>query len=102
MKFGVVGHGSIGSRHAANLRTLGHNPLIYDPQGPRDVKLERFLYEQCDAVVIATPSPYHEACIRACVERGCHMLIEKPISTSLGLVPMLLDVAEKKKLVVMM
>lgn len=102
MKFGVVGHGSIGSRHARNLRTFGHEPLIYDPLHPDSVKREGHLYDQCDAIVIATPSPYHEGPIRACVEHGCHMLIEKPISTSHGMLQKLLDDAEEKKLVVMM
>lgn len=103
MKFGVVGHGSIGSRHAENLRMLGHTPLIYDPKEMEpSVKREKHLYDQCGAVVIATPSPYHEGCIRACVERGCHMLIEKPISTSHGMLQSLLNQAEEKKLVVMM
>ncbi len=102
MKFGVVGHGSIGSRHAQNLRTLGQEVLVFDPKGPRDVKFEKQIYEQCGAVVIATPSPYHEGPIRACVEQGCHMLIEKPISTSVGMLQKLLDDAAAKKLVVMM
>jgi predicted dehydrogenase len=102
MKVGVVGHGSIGSRHAANLRTLGHDVLVYDPANTRDVKFERNIYEQCEAVVIATPSPFHESGIRACVERGVHVLAEKPISTAIGGLPAILQSADDKGLVVMM
>lgn len=103
MKIGIVGHGSIGSRHAANLRSLGHQVLVFDPVGERDVKFERNIYDSdVEAVVIATPSNCHEGPMRACIERGKHMLVEKPISTSIGALPELLRVAGDKKLVVMM
>lgn len=104
MKIGIVGYGSIGSRHAANALKLGHEVVIYDPVLPANerVTFERNIYEDCEAVVIATPSPFHEAGIRACVERGKHVLVEKPISTSIGLLPDLLRIADEKNLVVMM
>lgn len=104
MKIGVVGYGSIGQRHANNLRRLGHDVKVYDPIHGKgnDFKFERELYESdVEAVVIATPSPYHEGPLRACVERGKHVLIEKPISTSIGMLPQLLDDAAAKNLVVM-
>jgi len=102
MKVGIVGHGSIGQRHAANARKLGLQVLIYDPANQRDVRFERDIYDTCGAVVIATPSYCHEAGLRACVERGKHVLIEKPISTSLGQLETLLSLARQKDLVVMM
>lgn len=102
MKIGVIGLGSIGSRHNSNLKILGHEVLAYDPFGHEvSEKFERTIYEQCDAVVIASPTPRHVAGIRACVNRGKHMLIEKPISTSVGTLPRLLDAADEKGLVVM-
>lgn len=104
MKIGVVGLGSIGKRHAANAIKLGHDVIAYDPFVHRNdvVKFERDLYEIADAVVIATPSPVHESGLRACVERGKHVLIEKPISVAIGHLPQLLDIAAKKNLIVMM
>ncbi len=101
MKIGVVGYGSIGSRHARNAVALGHETIIYDPLGPCDVRYERDVYEKADAVVIATPSWVHTGCIRACAERGKHMLVEKPISTSDNGMQELLDLAEKNGAVVM-
>jgi predicted dehydrogenase len=98
----VVGHGSIGSRHAENLRKLNQTVVVYDPLGPRHVKYERMIYDECDAVVLATPSHCHESGIRAAIERGKHVFVEKPISTSLGQLPALLDRAYEKDLVVMM
>jgi UDP-N-acetylglucosamine 3-dehydrogenase len=102
MKFGVVGYGSIGSRHAGNLRVLGHEVLVYDPASPRDVRFEREIYEKCDAIVIATPSTFHAQGVRACAERGKHMLIEKPIALVDHGLRELLDLAAKNKAVVMM
>lgn len=103
MKIGIVGYGSIGQRHAANLLQLGHTVVIYDPLGPRDVKLECDLYDSdVEAVIVATPTPFHEGPLRACIERGKHVLIEKPISVSIGTLPALLQAADDKGLVVMM
>lgn len=102
MKIGIIGHGSIGKRHAENAAALGHQVIVYDPANRMDVKFEREVYETVDACVIATPSPFHESGIRACVERGVHVLVEKPISTSIGLLPDLLRIADEKGLIVMM
>jgi predicted dehydrogenase len=102
MKVGVVGYGSIGKRHADNFVGHGHTVLVYDPALRRDVGRETQLYEQCDAVVVATPSPYHEGALRAAVERGKHVLIEKPISTAIGGLPLILSSALAQDLVVMM
>ena len=106
MKIGVVGHGSIGSRHAANARALGHDVKVYDPAitilGGADFKFERDLYDWCDAAVIATPSPFHEGGVRAAVERGKHVLVEKPISIAVGALPAILEAAAEKNLIVMM
>lgn len=102
MKIGIVGYGSIGQRHAANAMSLGHDVVVYDPAIRRDVRFERNIYESCDAVVIATPSPFHAGCMRACAERGRHMLVEKPISTSDHGLRELLDLAKKNNAVVMM
>lgn len=102
MKIGIVGYGSIGKRHAENASALGHEVIVYDPARRMDVKYERNIYDSdVEAVVVATPSPFHEAPLRACIERGKHVLIEKPISTSVGTLPRLLDAADEKGLVVM-
>jgi predicted dehydrogenase len=105
MKIGIVGgNGAIGRRHAQNAQQLGHEVKIYDPTvvGGSGFGRERQLYDWCDAAVIATPSPYHESGLRACVERGKHVLIEKPISTAIGMLPQLLAEADDKDLTVMM
>jgi len=104
MKVGIVGLGSIGKRHAINATKLGHDVHIYDPvvKGDFRFRYERDLYDWCDAAVIATPTWVHIAGIRACAERGRHMLVEKPIATSDQSLRELLDRAAAQKLVVMM
>lgn len=102
MKIGIVGYGSIGKRHAENAAALGHEIIVYDPASRMDVKFERDVYDQVDACVIATPSPLHESGIRACIERGVHVLAEKPISIAVGHLPVLIAEADKKGLVFMM
>lgn len=103
MKIGVVGYGSIGKRHATNARALGHDVRIYDPAVLEgyDFKFEYQLYDWCDAAVIATPAPFHEGGVRAAVERGKHVLVEKPISIAIGGLPAILESAAEKKLIVM-
>lgn len=104
MKIGVVGYGSIGRRHAANARKLGHEVFVYDPVMPAGdrVGFERHIYEECDAVVVATPTMFHEQALRGCIERGKHVLCEKPIAAQIGALPKLLDLADQKLLQVMM
>lgn len=104
MKIGVVGYGSIGSRHAANITKLGHEVFVYDPVLPKGdrVAFEREIYEECDAVVVATPTMFHEQALRACVERGKHVLMEKPVAAAVGALPKLLQAADDKGLIVMM
>jgi len=104
MKIGCVGYGSIGRRHAENAEKLGHEVVVYDPALPEGtrVKFERNIYEDCDAVVVASPTMFHEQALRACVERGKHVLMEKPIAAQIGALPSLLATADEKGLVVMM
>jgi len=103
MKIGIVGLGSIGKRHAINATKLGHDVHVYDPAVKGDFRFrhERDLYDWCDAAVIATPSLVHIAGIRACAERGRHMLVEKPIAVTDRSLRKMLDFAASKKLTVM-
>lgn len=105
MKIGVLGgYGSIGTRHVQNAKALGHDVLIYDPLHiAHSERFERDIYEQCEAVVIASPTKFHEQAIRACIECKLHMLIEKPIAPTIGnALPGLIQLAKDKGLVAMM
>jgi predicted dehydrogenase len=37
-----------------------------------------------DAVIIATPEPFHLEPVRAAAQAGCHIFLEKPMATSLA------------------
>lgn len=80
MKFiGVLGYGSIGKRHVANLQNLpGCQVRYWDPDHPYDWTREK-LIDQSDALVIASPTDQHWADINDCrrAEKPC--FVEKPV-----------------------
>jgi predicted dehydrogenase len=52
-----------------------------------------------DAAVVAVPTQQHFAVVRDCLEAGVHVLVEKPIATTLAEADGLLELAAKKSLV---
>jgi predicted dehydrogenase len=72
----VVGLGSIGRRHLAITRELGH-----EVEGGRLVEAERF---EPEAVVIASPTSTHLEALRWAVENRAHAYVEKPLASSSG------------------
>ena len=92
LKYLILGYGSMGRRHAANLRHLRPEArlIISDPlcpapgasDGPtlfyRD--WDRALIDHPDAqgAVISSPTPNHLEQMRACINRGIPALVEKP------------------------
>lgn len=96
MKILVIGCGSIGHRHARNLRELGVDDLVlYDVDRDRAAALARELrvraaetldrayYERPDAALICAPTSLHLELATEALEHGCHLFIEKPISHSM-------------------
>jgi predicted dehydrogenase len=55
-----------------------------------------FINQQIDAVVIATPAATHFELAKKCIEEGCHVLIEKPITTSYKDAKELVDLAKAR------
>ena len=54
------------------------------------------LLAEVDAAVVVVPTPAHHAVARRALERGIHLLIEKPITTTLDQADDLLAVARQK------
>ncbi len=100
VRFGVVGLGGIGARHARNIQqergnmTLAavcselpaqakavgeelHVPSFTDAQAMFDSSL-------CDAIVIATPHYWHAPLAIRAARAGLHVLCEKPLAASVG------------------
>ena len=53
------------------------------------------LVEQCDALTIVVPTPFHYEVARVALERGRHLLIEKPLTRTLEEADELLAIAER-------
>jgi predicted dehydrogenase len=92
----VIGVGYLGRFHAQKYATLPDSQLVavVDANaeaagrvaaelGARAVSDYREILGEVDAVSIATPTPLHYAIARECLERGVHVLVEKPITQTL-------------------
>jgi len=92
MKFLLVGFGSIGRRHFRNLLALGEREISIYRTGLGTLNdselteyqvfsdLEQALDQDPDGVIISNPTAFHLQVAIQAAERGCHLLIEKPIS----------------------
>jgi predicted dehydrogenase len=96
VRIGVVGVGIMGSNHARVLADLpgvklvgvadpgaGHRALLAQVLGCRACDdVEALLDLGVDAAVIAAPTHLHHELSLACIKRGVHVLVEKPIASN--------------------
>jgi predicted dehydrogenase len=113
VRVGVIGAGRMGQRHCRILSNLRRTELagVFDTDSERGIQtakgysvpfchsLEQLL-DRCHAVIIAAPTPAHFETAMACLTRGRHMLIEKPIAETLAQAERLAAAAEGSGLVV--
>lgn len=125
MKVLIAGLGSIGQRHARNLRTLLGDRvdlLAYRVRGLPHVITERMtldstvsvedryrirafddldaaLAERPAAVIVCNPTRFHVPTAIKAIHAGCHVLIEKPLSDSFGHVEELIACASRRGVV---
>jgi predicted dehydrogenase len=105
----VIGVGYLGRFHAQKYAVLPDSTLVAvidaDPAtrekvaaetGCRAVADVRELFGEIDAVSIATPTPLHFPIASACLEQGIHVLVEKPITTTLDEARELIAIAARK------
>ncbi|MGH7337836.1 MAG: Gfo/Idh/MocA family protein [Myxococcota bacterium] len=59
----------------------------------------RKILDRVDAAVIAVPTDRHHEVARACLEKGLHVLVEKPIASTLEQADELVALAKQKRLV---
>ena len=106
IEFAVVGYGNWGSKHT---RVLAHTPDVSVTVVDRDprrlaearrafpmIKVSDSLdttLASADAVVIATPPRAHAVIAHAAIRAGCHVLVEKPLATTVADCEELIDAA---------
>ena len=113
IRVGVIGVGTMGQRHCRVYSNLRHARLTgvldIDPEvAHRQADLYDVPYYddlgsllgQLDAVSLAVPTPQHFDLAMHCLERGVHVLIEKPITETVGQAERLALAAESSGLVV--
>ena len=96
LRIGVIGAGIMGSNHARVLAGLPDTTLvgIVDPLPehrsratefagcPAFASLDELIAEGVDAVTVAAPTHLHHEIALNCIERNIHILVEKPIASS--------------------
>ncbi len=113
IRMGVVGTGSLGFHHARILRTVPEVTMAGFFEAREDRAMEvadelgiesrpslDALLEGCDAVVVSVPTVAHEEVALAALERGVHVLIEKPMAASIREADRILEAAESAGCVV--
>jgi predicted dehydrogenase len=115
LRIGFVGAGGMGNHHAreALRREEARVTAVCDPSAPARERLvgtlgaagegvkthatleEMLAAEPIDAAVITTPHTQHGAHVRACLEAGLHVLVEKPMTTTARDARELIALAEK-------
>jgi predicted dehydrogenase len=109
MRIGVVGAGTIGQLRAQSIRENTATTLAavmdVSPDAARKTAagtaavscsdLSRFLDVEMDAVIVSTPGHLHEEACVAALERGRHVLCEKPLSNTVESCRRIVDAASR-------
>lgn len=96
IRFGLIGLGNIGKVHMANLAAgkvdggrltavcSRRPPAIELPEGVRHFSDVDAMLDsgEVDAVIVATPHPSHQEIGEKILERGLHLMMEKPLAAS--------------------
>ncbi len=97
LRTAVIGVGYLGRFHAQKYRQLEGSQLVAvvdaNAEAAQKVAAElgveaitdyRAILDRVDAISIAVPTPLHHAVAMAALQRGIHVLVEKPIATSVA------------------
>ena len=109
IRIGVIGAGALGYHHVRLLRQQPGATLIgfHDANreqsarvanelGARPFDTLESLLGAVDAAVVVVPTPAHYKVAKAALERGIHLLIEKPISATLEEADELVNLAQRQ------
>lgn len=111
----IVGAGHMGLLHAEKMRELETKGMVelvaiadVDEERCRSVlpghpsvrvRDYRYLLNQIDAAVVAIPTVEHFSSVKECLVAGVHVLVEKPISTTVDEGVILLSLAKRHQCV---
>ena len=118
LRIGLIGSGRIAGRFVQEAGYVWgiQIPCVYNPRPDSSASLQRFLsnhtfisktrtleklYDQTDAVYIASPHETHYAYAKSALEAGKHVLCEKPLCLRRAEAEELFALAEAKGLVLM-
>ena len=103
----IVGLGSIGTRHLriarelfpdADIQVLRHQKCVSLPEHANGclLTLEQAVTFSPHVAVIANPAPFHLYAAQRLADAGVHLLIEKPLSSTIDGVTQLIETCHKK------
>lgn len=114
LRVGVIGVGTMGQHH---VRIVSQTPGVtlagfHDPDSVRSAEICRrhgcecfdtleVLLERAEAVSIAAPTSLHLEIGKKCLERGLHVLMEKPLAHDVASAEQLVNMARKAGVVLM-
>ncbi|MFT4655862.1 MAG: myo-inositol 2-dehydrogenase/D-chiro-inositol 1-dehydrogenase [Candidatus Aldehydirespiratoraceae bacterium] len=115
IRYGVIGTGMMGVEHISNILALDNCAVtaVADPHPASldwaqvavglDTPLAKFTNTEeligsglCDALVVASPNFTHHEVLLPAIESGLHLLVEKPLCTTLADCREVLDLAGKR------
>jgi predicted dehydrogenase len=100
-----IGAGSMGRRRMRDMRTLGAEVLLYEPQPdrcreiaekfsiPGYTDLEQALNQQPEAIVVSTPPALHAGYVEEALKRKLHVFAEVPFVYDVDVAQKIYDVA---------
>jgi UDP-N-acetylglucosamine 3-dehydrogenase len=109
MRIGVIGCGAFGQNHVRNLSQIESCELV----GVADIDEHRLVYAKTfgvptyndfesllhcdlDAVTVAVPTTVHKDVACAALEKGIHVLVEKPIASTVEEAEIMIRTAQKE------
>lgn len=108
-RVGVIGAGALGFHHVRIMREMEDVTFVgfHEANAERaaavsaELGVRAFadvgaLVEACDALTIVVPTPAHHVVAKEALARGRHVLIEKPLTTTLAEADELLSIAREK------
>lgn len=110
IRFGLLGYGHIGKRHANIINQFGTLEAICDTNLTIEQEIpERTRYfsnindlinekKYLDAIVICTPNHLHATHTMQCIEGGLHVLCEKPMALSISDCHAMAKLANEKRI----